>query len=356
MRIFFITHTYSLGGSGGGEQFVSSFLEEMRRRKHKVFVFTPGANTFTAKEKALGLQVYHSPVFGHHAFHKFEYILMAWKAVELAKKFKPDVIHAQNDVFPAFIGGFVKDATKKPLVVAVEYLSDQAVSLNLKAVFVLNKFLLPKIKFDKIVSWSTFVVNKFFLPWGIDRKKIVLIPGAVNTKRFLVKSKPLPKLVKIGKNLIVSAKPLHSTNAAGISYIIKAMVLVKKKHPDWKYVIVGRGQSKPELEALVKKLDLQNTVIFAGFIDNSKIPSVYASAKIIAHSFAFKATTSIALIETMAASKAIVVTETGEVKPTVGDTALLAKQKNAKSIANAIEKLIENPLHPFLYKKPPRIN
>jgi len=343
MKIFFITHTYSLGGSGGGEQFVSNFLQEALRKGHELMVFTPGGKQFSEQEKKLGLRVYHCPVFGHHAFHKFEYALLWWKAVLLARKFRPDVIHAQNDVFPGLIGWFVKKFTGKPLVLAVEYLSDQAVSINLKLVFALNKFLLPKLGFDAIVSWSSFVVEKFFLPWGIPRKKITIVPGAVNTKAFASKASPHPKLASRGKNWIVSAKPLHKTNAMGISYIIKAMAIVSKKHPEWKYGIIGQGQSKPMLEALVEKLGLQNKIFFFGQMPNSEMPKVYAAADIIAHSFAFKATTSIALMETMAAGKAIVATESGEVKSTVADTALLARQKDSKSIAVQINRLIENP-------------
>ncbi len=342
MRIFFITHTYSLDGSGGGEQFVSSFLQELRRKKHEVFVFAAGGKEFAEKEKQLGLQVYHCPTLGHHALHKFEYLLLCWKAVLLARKFKPDVIHAQNDVFPGTIGHFVKKAVKRPLVVAVEYLSDQAVSLNLKAVFALNKAFLPRLDFDRIVSWSNFVVEQFFLPWGIGREKIVLIPGAVNLKRFLSESRPGKRISSFGKHIIVSAKPLHSTNASGISYVIKAMAFVAKKHPEWKYVIVGEGQSRPALEQLVKQLGLEKNVFFTGGLPSSEIPAVYAASQIVAHSFAFKATTSIALIESMAAGKAIVATDSGEVKPTVADTALLPRQKDEKSIAKALTRLIED--------------
>lgn len=343
MKIFFITHTYSIGGSGGGEQFVSNFLQELRKKGHEVMVFTPGGRGFEAKEKALGLQVYHCPVIGHHAFHKFEYVLMSWKAVLLARKFKPDVIHAQNDVFPGLIGCIVKLFTGAPLVCAVEYLSDQAVSLNLKTVFALNKFLLPKIGFDIIISWSNFVVEKFFLPWGMPQKKIKIIPGAVDVETYSKKVASHKMLLDKGKNWIVSAKPLHSTNAKGISYIIKAMPTVAKKHPDWKYAIVGAGQSKPMLEKLVKELSLEKNVFFFGGLPNKDIPSVYSAAEIVAHSFAFKATTSIALMESMAAGKAIVATASGEVAPTVGDTALLPKQKDSTSIALALNKLIENP-------------
>jgi glycosyltransferase involved in cell wall biosynthesis len=343
MRIFFITHTYSLDGSGGGEQFVSNFLKQMRKNGHEIFVFTAGGKQFLQKEKKLGIEVYHCPVFGHHAFHKFEYALLSWKAVSLARSFKPDVIHAQNDAFPGLIGHFVKRATGKPLVLAVEYLSQQAVSLNLKAVFAINKFLLPKINFDAVVSWSDFVVEKFFLPWGIPKKKTHIIPGAVDVEKFSKRVSLHPKLAAKGRKWIVSAKPLHSTNAAGISYIVRAMVSVVKKHPDWKYAIIGNGQSKPVLQSLVKELKLEKNVFFFGEIPSEKIPSVYAAADIVAHSFAFKATTSIALMESMAAGKAIVATASGEVAPTVGDTALLPRQKDAKSIASSLNKLIENP-------------
>ena len=343
MRIFFITHTYSLDGSGGGEQFVSNFLKAMKKKGHEIFVFAPGGKEFRKKEKKLGINVYHCPTFGHHALHKFEYALLFWKAASLAREFKPDVIHAQNDAFPGLIGHFAKLATHKPLLIAVEYLSEQAVSLNLKAVFAINKFLLPKLNFDAIVSWSNFVVDKFFLPWGIPKRKTHIIPGAVDVEKFSKKTKPHTLLASKGKNWIVSAKPLHSTNAAGISYIVKALPPVLKKHPEWKYAIVGEGQSKPTLQKLVKGLKLENKVFFFGEIPSNQIPSIYAAADIVAHSFAFKATTSIALMESMAAGKAIVATASGEVAPTVGKTALLPRQKDEKSIGQALNKLIENP-------------
>ncbi len=342
MRVFFITHTYSLGGSGGGEQFASSFLHQLLKRNHDVFVFTAGGKQFAKKERQLGLQVYHCPVFGHHAFQKFQYLLMWWKAVLLARRFKPDVIHAQNDVFPGIIGWFVRLFTGRPLVCAVEYLSDQAVSLNLKTVFAVNRLLLPRMNFDAVVSWSEFVVKRLLLPWGIPKEKIAIVPGGVNVKAFLANNRPHPALAK-DKNWIVSAKPLHTTNAAGIAYIVKAMAAVAKRHPNWCYAIVGGGQSRPMLEGLVDRLGLRKNVFFFGPMPSSQIASLYAASEIVAHSFAFKATTSIALMESMAAGKAIVATDSGEVKPTVADTALLARQKDEKSIANALLKLIENP-------------
>ncbi|MDD5163569.1 MAG: glycosyltransferase family 4 protein [Candidatus ainarchaeum sp.] len=343
MRIFFITHTYSLKGGGGGELFCSDFLKELVKRGHKIFVFTTKSEDFSKEEKSLGIEVFKANCFGHHAFHKFEYLLQTGRAVELAKQFKPDIIHAQNDAFPALIGEKVKKATKAPLVASVEYLSDKAVSLNLKIVFLFNKFFLPRIKFDRLVSWSQFVIDSYLLPWKIPGKKIVLIPGAVDVSAFLKKASPHPALKKFGSTLIVSAKPLHSTNAMGLLQTIKAMKIVSEKFPAWKFVIAGDGEKRKWLEGIVKQEGLEKNVFFVGQVAAEEIPRVYSAAEIVVHSFAFKATTSIALIESMASAKAIVATDFGEVASTVGNTAVLVQPNNPESIAKGIIKLIENP-------------
>ena len=169
MRIFYITHTYSLEGGGGGEVFCTNFLKELSRRGHKIFVFTASRVRFPEKEKELGIEVFTPEVFLHHALHKFQYALLYPKAIKLARKFNPDIIHAQNDVFPAFIGSKVKNAMGVPLVAAVEYLSDKNVSLNLTLTYSINKLLLPKLNYDKIVSWSRYVIDNFFIPWKIPK-------------------------------------------------------------------------------------------------------------------------------------------------------------------------------------------
>lgn len=343
MKIFFITHTYSLRGGGGGEAFCNDFLREMSKRGHEIFVFTTQGDDFSKEERELGIKIFKAKSFGHHAFHKFEYILQGNKAAKLAQEFNPDIIHAQNDVFPAMIGEKVKKRTGKPLVASVEYLSDKAVSLNLKLVFWFNKFFLPRIKFDRLVSWSTFVIENYLLPWGIPKSKIALIPGAVNVSAFTKRTNLHPKLKALGSKLIVSAKPLHSTNALGIEQTIRAMKIISQKFLEWKFVVVGEGEKRKSLEELVKQLGLEKNVLFTGQISAKEIPQVYAAAQIVVHSFAFKATTSIALIESMAVEKAIVATDFGEVANTVGNTAILVQPKNPERIANGIIKLIENP-------------
>lgn len=162
-------------------------------------------------------------------------------------------------------------------------------------------------------------------------------------QRFL-SAKPSKEFVsRFGKGFILSAKPLHKTNATGISFVIRAMQKVIAKHPECKYVIAGGGEGLANLQSLVKELGLEKNVLFAGWIDSKRLPELYASAGIAVHSFIFRASTSIALIESMAAGKAIVATDSGEAANAIKGAALLANPEDSDSIAGALLKLIENP-------------
>ncbi|NCF74923.1 MAG: glycosyltransferase [Xanthomonadaceae bacterium] len=66
----------------------------------------------------------------------------------------------------------------------------------------------------------------------------------------------------------------------GIKYAIAAMPIVLKKHPDVKFIIVGKGPLENELKKQVKKLNLENSIIFAGGVLNNKLPRYYATADI----------------------------------------------------------------------------
>ncbi len=341
MKIFYITHTFNLEPKGGGgEIFCNNLLRELLKKGHEIFVFTPYTDHSARLPK--GLRVYYSRAIGHHAFHKFQYLLNARRAVELARKFNPDVVHAQNDVFPALIGKKIKKALGVPLLAGVEYLSEEGQSLNAKAFFLLNKWLLKGTGFDLLVSMSTHNIEKYLLKWGIPRKKIKMIPNGVDTEKFTPKKRAPGLLEKYGPHLIISLKPLHSTNVKGISLIVRAMKSIAEKHPEYKYLIFGGGRGKKELFRLAEKLGLEKNVFFLERVPYESTPRIYGSAEIMVHSFAFEATASMSLLDSMASGNAIIATDTGEIKNVVGNAALLVKPRSVEAIADAMEKYIQS--------------
>ena len=344
MRIFYITHTFSLRGGGGGEIACGNLLKELSRQGHEVMVFTPHSNEASPEEKEFKIKVYRAPAFGHHGFHKYCYLLSMGKALKLAEEFKPDIVHAQNDVLPGLIAHQVKKRLGVPFVLGLEYISRENASLNMKVVYWLNRLLVKRLNWDSIVSMSRFNAERYLEPWGVPKEKIELVPNAVNSN-LLKPGKASRELVeRYGPKILISLKPLHKTNVEGLKFVVEAMKHVVEKHPDYKYVIIGGGPYRKSLEDFIDKLGLGNNV----FLEYKHIPyenlsEIYNSAEILPHSFVFEATASMGLLDSLSCGKPVVVSDIGEVKSLVGDAALLVKPKDAVAFAQGINRLIEEP-------------
>ncbi|MFH1545298.1 MAG: glycosyltransferase family 4 protein [archaeon] len=344
MKIFYITSV--LSDIGGSEIYTRDLLKELINRGHELFVFT------TAKYDLPGAKVYSIPVFGHSAFHKFEAPLFYWKAIREAKKFNPDLIQSHSNSCMGLIGHVVKRNLKKPHVMLIELISSMNQNLHTKTIFQTEKFLLPKLNYNKLVVWTENMKKKFLLPWGVEEGKIEVIPAAVNVKNYDLGANGSEINKKYGEKLITSIKSLWGTNATGIEYIIKAMKIVSRKYPEYKYIIFGWGKERERLERMVKELALEENVQFAGAIHPNECANVAAATTVAPHSFVYEFSTSISLLEYMAWGKACVVTDIGSVREFVGDSALVVKAKDEKAMAEGIIKLIEdNELRESLERK-----
>jgi glycosyltransferase involved in cell wall biosynthesis len=344
MKIFYITHTFSLNGGGGGEIACGNLLKELSRQGHEILVFTPHSNEPSAEEKEFKIKVYRAPAFGHHAFHKYCYLLSLGEAMRLAEEFRPDIVHGQNDVLPGLIAHRIKKKLGVPFVLGLEYISRENASLNMKVVYWLNRLLVKRLNWDVIVSMSNFNAEKYLIPWGVPAEKIKVVPNSVKSD-LLKPGKPQPELIeKYGRHLLISLKPLHNTNVEGLKIIVEAMKYVAEKHPEYKYLIYGGGTGRKSLKDLIAELGLEkNVFLLDEHIPYEQLPEIYNSAEILPHSFVFEATTSMGLLDSLACGKAIVATDIGEVKQVAGEAALLVKPKDAKAFAQGINRLIENP-------------
>lgn len=335
MKIFYITSV--LGDSGGSEIYTRDLLKELMNRGHELCIFT------TSHYKLKGAKTIRCPTAFHHAFHKFEAPLFYWKALKAAADFKPDLVQSHSNSCMGLIGHLVKRKMKIPHVLLIELISSRNFTLHSKAVFQMEKFMLPKLNYDKLVVWTRSMKENFLIPWGIGGSKIKVIPAAVELSNYAVGEDGGELKEKHGQHLITSIKTLWKSNAEGLKYIIKAMKYVKEKHPEYKYLIFGNGKQKAELEELTAKLSLDDVVKFMGEIKPQKCREVWQATEVAPHSFVYEFSTSISLLEYMASGKACVVTDIGAVRGLVGNSALVVRAMNEKAIADGIIKLIENP-------------
>lgn len=65
-----------------------------------------------------------------------------------------------------------------------------------------------------------------------------------------------------------------------VDFIIDCLKLLKDKGYKFKFYVVGKGMIEEELKKQVKELDMQDCVIFPGFVPREKMPSYYARANL----------------------------------------------------------------------------
>ncbi|GBE06196.1 MAG TPA: glycosyltransferase family 1 protein [Nitrospirae bacterium] len=120
------------------------------------------------------------------------------------------------------------------------------------------------------------------------------------------------------------------------------MAKIIDSQADIKFVIVGDGELRKELEDYAEKLGIADEVIFTGF--RRDLPEIYAGLDIVVLTSKNEGTP-VSIIEAMAAARPVVATNVGGVPSLVKDgvTGLLVKPGDTDSLSDAVARLIKDP-------------
>ena len=163
-------------------------------------------------------------------------------------------------------------------------LSHEKLRIGLKSG--IRRFIMKRILFPRIHKF--FYIGKgnmdFFLHHGINQNKLIFTPYSIDNKRFrkiYLKNKNRKDEIRtslglpIDKQIIISSgKYIDKKNPMDI---IRAFAMINQA--DIALVMVGEGILRPQMESLIKGLNLKN-VYLTGFINQSKIPHYYSVADI----------------------------------------------------------------------------
>ncbi|MFA9564281.1 MAG: glycosyltransferase [Acidimicrobiales bacterium] len=105
-------------------------------------------------------------------------------------------------------------------------------------------------------------------------------------------------------------------------------------------VIVGEGEERGALEAIIQRMDLAEQVVLAG--NRPDAPAVMGAADVFVLSSAWEGLP-LVLLEAMAVGCPIVATDVGDVGGVVGDTAAVVPPQDHEVLASAIASLLDDP-------------
>ena len=101
----------------------------------------------------------------------------------------------------------------------------------------------------------------------------------------------------------------------GINYIIEAFANLPDKYSEYKLIIAGKPTDyKNELDKIIEKYNLENRVIFTGFVDEDDKISIYRDAELFVNPVKYMGGVSITVFESLLSNTPVIVTkESGEI-------------------------------------------
>jgi phosphatidylinositol alpha-1,6-mannosyltransferase len=130
----------------------------------------------------------------------------------------------------------------------------------------------------------------------------------------------------------------------GHELLIRAFRLLLGEHPRARLLLVGKGEGRARLEALVAELGLTREVLFTGYRDGD-LPGVLQALDAFALMGAGSDESCRAALEAMAAGRPVVGRRVGALPETVlhGVTGLLVDDDRPETVAAALRTLIAEP-------------
>jgi len=169
-----------------------------------------------------------------------------------------------------------------------------------------------------------------------------IIPNGIDTHHFTPDGPRREEFANEKINLLFVGR-LEARK--GLHHLLDACAKVKQEFPGFRLIVVGPGMVlRRRYQAMVKLLDIEDNVIFVGYVPSSELPSYYRTADIFCAPATGGESFGIVLLEAMACAKPVIATSiTGYASVvTDGKDGLLVPPKDDEALAQAILKLIDD--------------
>jgi glycosyltransferase involved in cell wall biosynthesis len=186
-------------------------------------------------------------------------------------------------------------------------------------------------------------VGRQLIQDGYNARKVAIIRNGILPPPFerSTEDGPVRRELQVPPRAPMVAVLARLNDLKGISYFLDAIPLVLSEFPDARFLIVGDGQKRQELEAYAERKGCAGKAIFTGF--RMDIPEVLKEISVSVLPSLSEGLSNV-LIESMAAGVPVVATEVGGNPEIVEDgvTGLLIPPRDAGSLAQAIVFLLQN--------------
>lgn len=251
--------------------------------------------------------------------------LIGVKALALADRFQPDLVHAQSSSIAPRARRLARDLDV-PLIVTINRLEED------------TRFLA---KHDEIllVALSDAMRERLINKEALQRERIAVIPNGLDLTHF---PEPALAATEEGRDCLVIGTYGRLTERKGQRTFLKAAARILSEGRDVEFLVMGHGPDKPVLRRMSEEMGIAHRVTFT--------PSTTSDGAYIGNIDIFVEPTTqegfgLSVLQAMAAGVPVVASGVGGLFSLVddGETGLLVTSGDEEAMAAAIRSLLESP-------------
>jgi sugar transferase (PEP-CTERM/EpsH1 system associated) len=331
LSVLQITHDLNIGGL---QRVVVDLSRSLDKDKYDVSVCAlREGGPLESELKKEGIKVIKLPL----AENGIDYFTF-WKLYKIFREIRPAVIHTHNTQ-PFIEGAIAALMARVPVIVH----TDHGRQFPDKRRYMFSEWVLSHFA-DQIVAVSETTKSGLVHYEKVSSSKIQVILNGIDEQKYSVRIDKDKKKKELG--IVPNAGPIlgwcgRLSPEKGLTYLIKAMELLRRGFPNILLLIAGAGALKEDLNRQAKDLGLERHVRFLGpradvheilmILDLFVLPSVREGLPLV-------------LLEAMAAGVPIVATDVGGNHRAVQEAinGFLVKPGDPDSLYKAIKGLLEN--------------
>lgn len=165
-----------------------------------------------------------------------------------------------------------------------------------------------------------------------------IIPNGIDTERFNPHTSPFPELMDGKQNILFVGR---FDRRKGAKYLVRAIPLIRACHPHTRFLFVGEGHLRQDLQKFVQKQGWPD-VIFTGYVAAEVLPHYFTSTHVFCSPAIGGESMGIVLLEAMASGAPLVASSIPGYRTVVedGKDGLLTAPGDSSDLARAINRLL----------------
>ena len=317
MKIGIFTDAYNPTTSGVVTS-INMVEKELKKRGHEVYVFAPTKNIQPNNDQTLYM-VRSIPLL---IAKEYKFRIATFYSREVAKKIKElgiDVVHTQSEFSLGLFGKIMSRKMNIPFIHTyhtmweeyLHYISPfngnhsnlKKIARNLSRAFVR--------KADCVIAPSNKTASYLTNECKVKNKPIYVLPTGIDVEPFKKENFSAEDKRKLKESIGISSDEKvilflgRIADEKSIDVLIDQMPEIFNEYSKAKFVIVGYGPQEEQLKSQVKKLNLQDKIIFTGKIPWKDVPKYYNIADVFVNA-SLTETQGLTFIEAMASSVPVV--------------------------------------------------